>query len=71
MRPERKPPNLLGGGCHITAWWGGAADHALLESVYVVIEAGIGTNGTMAARVSGLTLDADAVHGDGWTGGGL
>ena len=54
---------------YITAWWGSAADHALLESVYVVIEAGIGTSGTMAARVSGLALDA--VHGDGWTGGGL
>ena len=54
---------------YITAWWGSAADHALLESVYVVIEAGVGTNGTMAARVSGLALDA--VHGDGWTGGSL
>ena len=54
---------------YISAWWGSAADHALLESVYVVIEAGIGTSGTMAARVSGLTLDA--AHGDGWTGGSL
>ena len=54
---------------YITAWWGSTADHALLESVYVVIEAGIGTSGTMAARVAGLTLDA--VHGDGWTGGGM
>ena len=54
---------------YISTWWGSAADHALLESVYVVIEAGIGTNGTMAARVSGLTLDA--AHGDGWTGGSL
>ncbi len=54
---------------YMEAHWGNAVARARLESVYVVIEAGTGTSGTMAARVSGLTLDA--VHRDGWTGGGL
>ena len=53
---------------YIEMHWGSVATHALLESVYVVVEAGIGTSGTMAAQVSGLRLSAEG--GNASVGGG-